>query len=233
MTSSSGGPVTDRDSGLGRHRQPGHRCVGTAAIWRPSADTGWFEKAQDERLLRILLPRRRPSREVYCGVLLRWGGYAVSEARDADEAMTKLTAHRFDLVIASLDLPYDGAASLMCQAVVAVCSNPTWRWNRCGTRTQAPGSIDGFSAALSRFDRKGCFAPSRSSPMRLAPRRCRRPPSTGMPRASRITAGGRTSHGHARKRSRLKPAICDFLHEGPLFRHRSPESARGIASPRR
>ncbi len=123
-----------------------------------SADTGWFEKAQDERLLRILVAENSAFTRSLLRSSLEMGGYSVSEARDADEAMAKLAAHRFDLVIAALDLPNEGAAKILDAASrrPELARIPILAMESMQQADSGCGMIPaGFSAALSRFDREG------------------------------------------------------------------------------
>lgn len=123
-----------------------------------SADTGWFEKVQDERPLRILVAEEAAFTRSLLRSSLEMGGYAVSEARDAEEAMAKLAAHRFDLVIAALDLPNEGAAKILdaTRRQPELSRIPILAMESMRHADSGRGMIpDGFSAALSRFDREG------------------------------------------------------------------------------
>jgi two-component system chemotaxis sensor kinase CheA len=123
-----------------------------------SADTGWFEKAQDERLLRILVAENSAFARSLLRSSLEMGGYSVSEARDADEAMAKLAARRFDLVIAALDLPNEGATKILnaTRRQPEFSKIPILAMESMQHADSGNGLIpDGFSAALSRFDREG------------------------------------------------------------------------------
>jgi two-component system chemotaxis sensor kinase CheA len=121
-----------------------------------SADTGWFEKAQKDRTSRILIAEESAFGRGLLRSSLEMGGYSVAEATDASDALAKMNAHRFDLVLAALDLPNGGATKILERArqqpefsrIPIVAVQPLQR------NDSAIGAIPpGFSAALSRLDR--------------------------------------------------------------------------------
>lgn len=123
-----------------------------------SADTGWFESAQEDHTLRILVVEGSAFSRGLLRSSLEMGGYSISEASDVDEAVAKLSAHRFDLILAALDLPNDGAERLIrathkqpeLARIPIVAVQPLQHLD------SATGAIPaGFSASLSRFDRDG------------------------------------------------------------------------------
>ncbi len=121
-----------------------------------AADTGWFDRAQEERLVRILIADRSAFGRGLLRSSLEMDGYAVSEAGDADEAMAKLLSNRFDLALVALDLPNDGAARILDSAgsqpelarVPIVAIQPL-------QQVDLPSRADAcrFAASLSRLDR--------------------------------------------------------------------------------
>lgn len=122
-----------------------------------SGDVGWFEKAQEERLMRVLIAENSAFGRGLLRSSLEMGGYAVSEATDAADALAKLNAHRFDIVLAALDLPNDGALRIL----EAVRSQPEIAHlpivaMRPATQMDSPSRVipHGFTASLSRFDRE-------------------------------------------------------------------------------
>jgi two-component system chemotaxis sensor kinase CheA len=123
-----------------------------------SADTGWFEKAGESRTRRILIAEGSAFGRGLLRSSLEMGGFSVAEAIDVNEAIAKLTAQRFDLVLAALDLPDEGAARIAEAArkqpdlshIPLLAVQPVHQ-----NDAAARNLPDGFSAVLSRFDREG------------------------------------------------------------------------------
>ena len=123
-----------------------------------SADTSWFEKAQKERMVRILIAEHSSFGRGLLRSSLEMGGYAVAEATDAADALAKLNASRFDVVLAALDLPNEGAARILetIRKQPELSRIPVFAVQPASQMDTASGAFPaGFSAALSRFDREG------------------------------------------------------------------------------
>ena len=123
-----------------------------------SADTSWFEKVQKERMVRILIAEHSSFGRGLLRSSLEMGGYAVAEATDAADALAKLNASRFDVVLAALDLPNEGAARILetIRKQPELSRIPVFAVQPASQMDTASGAIPaGFSAALSRFDREG------------------------------------------------------------------------------
>lgn len=123
-----------------------------------SADTGWFEKSHEDRTYRVLLAEDSAFSRGLLRASLEMGGYWVSESRNAADALAKLRASRFDVVMTALDLPGDGAAQILDSmrkqpelARIPVVAVQPIQQSDLGCRPVAPG----FSASLSRLDREG------------------------------------------------------------------------------
>lgn len=123
-----------------------------------AGDVGWFEKTKDVRVLRVLIAESSAFGRGLLRSSLEMGGYAVSEAADAADALAKLSATRFDLVLAALDLPNDGAIRILesvrgqpeTEHLPIVAMQPV-------SHIDSPARIahHGFAASLSRLDREG------------------------------------------------------------------------------
>ena len=123
-----------------------------------SGDTSWFEKAQKERMVRILIAENSSFGRGLLRSSLEMGGYAVAEATDATDALAKLNASRFDVVLAALDLPNEGAARILetIRKQPELSRIPVFAVQPASQMDTASGAFPaGFSAALSRFDREG------------------------------------------------------------------------------
>ncbi len=123
-----------------------------------SADTSWFENTQKERMVRILIAEHSSFGRGLLRSSLEMGGYAVAEATDATDALAKLNASRFDVVLAALDLPNEGAARILetIRKQPELSRIPVFAVQPASQMDTASGAFPaGFSAALSRFDREG------------------------------------------------------------------------------
>lgn len=123
-----------------------------------SADTGWFNNAGSERPVRILIAEGSSFGRGLLRGSLEMSGYSVAEARDAAEALSKLSAGRFDVVLAALDLPNEGALRILESArnqpalsLIPICALRPANYMDAASDSVPPG----FSATLSRFDRDG------------------------------------------------------------------------------
>jgi len=122
-----------------------------------SADTGWFDRAHEKRVIRILIVEHSPFGRGILRTSLEMGGYAITEADNADDALAKLSARPFDLVLAAVDLPDDGAVRMVTAmqrhpdlaALPVLAVEPLQRAS--ATDTALPS---GFAGALSRLDRE-------------------------------------------------------------------------------
>jgi len=122
-----------------------------------SSDTGWFEKSQDERVVKILVAEESPFSRGLLRSSLEMGGYSVAEAVDVHDALNKMTAQRFDLVLVAVDFPNNGASrmreSVRRQPELAnvplIAVQPM-------QQIDAPARTipEGYSATLSRYDRE-------------------------------------------------------------------------------
>jgi two-component system chemotaxis sensor kinase CheA len=123
-----------------------------------SAGTGWFDKGSSERPVRVLIAESSSFGRGLLRSSLEMGGYSVSEAADAAEALSKLSARPFDAVLAALDLPNDGAIRILESArkQPELSRIPIFVLQPVSYMDAASGAVPpGFSAALSRFDRDG------------------------------------------------------------------------------
>jgi len=122
-----------------------------------SADTGWFEKAEQERLLRVLITESSSFGRGLLRSSLEMGGYSVAEATDAADALAKLNSSRFDAVLVALDLPDEGAFHLLqtIRKQPELSRIPVFAVHPANHMDTSSGAhLPGFSAALSRFDRE-------------------------------------------------------------------------------
>jgi two-component system, chemotaxis family, sensor kinase CheA len=122
-----------------------------------AADTGWFDKAADRQTIRILVVEHSPFGRGLLRSSLEIGGYSVTEANSADDALAKLSSRKFDLVMAALDLPNDGATRIVhtMQQQPDLASVPVFAVHALQQLDTTSQTLpDGFVATLSRLDRE-------------------------------------------------------------------------------
>lgn len=122
-----------------------------------SADTGWFDRARDKRMFRILVVEHSPFGRGLLRSSLEMGGYAITEADTEDDALAKLSTRPFDLVLAAIDLPDEGAVRLVAsmQRHPDLTSIPVLAVEPMQRTVSTDSAIPpGFAGALSRLDRE-------------------------------------------------------------------------------
>jgi len=122
-----------------------------------SAGTGWFHQSASSRPVHVLIAQSSAFGRGLLRSSLEMGGFVVSEADGANDALAKLNTRRIDAVLAALDLPNDGAAHILDGArkqpelsqIPVFALLPSY-----GMDSASSAVPPGFAAALSLFDRE-------------------------------------------------------------------------------